>query len=96
MVQDAVDGLHEKEIIVVKDVAASIQLKRSRPVGPPVMSGPTQSADSIPEWLILFKGDKALVLKGDKITDDSGISYEVEAPYWNSLGWNLMARLYHP
>ncbi len=90
------DGLHEDEIVVAAGIDASIQMKRARPVGPPVRIGPTQSADAQPEWLILFEGPKDLVRKSDKITDDLGETYQVEAPYWNSLGWNLTARNYNP
>lgn len=96
MAQTLGDGLHETEVVVVAGLAASIQMKRARPVGPPVRMGPTQSADAQPEWLILFEGDKDLVRKSDKITDDLGEVYQVEAPYWNSLGWNVTARNYHP
>ena len=96
IVKTTADGLHEQEVFVAVDLPASIQMKRARPVGPPVRMGPTQSADAQPEWLILFEGDKDLVQKSDKITDDLGEVYQVEAPYWNSLGWNVTARNYHP
>lgn len=97
-VKTAQDGLHQAEVPVIAapGLDAAIQLKRARPVGPVAQGGPTQSADEIPEWLILFKGPRDLIQKGDKIIDDLGIAYQVEAPYWNSLGWNLTARLYHP
>lgn len=95
MVKDS-DGLHQTEVPVISGIAASIQMKRARPVGPPAMPGPTQSADAVPEWLILFKGSRDLVKKEDKIVDDTGNAYAVEAPYWNSLGWNITARNYHP
>lgn len=96
MVQSDGEGLHQSEVKVMSDVAASIQLKRARPIGPAAFPGPTQAADAIPEWLILFKGVLGVVEKGDKITDDTGIEYFIEAPYWNSLGYNVTARLYHP
>lgn len=96
MVQTPADGLHETEVEIAKDIAASIQLKRQRPTDPHSFPAATQSADTVPEWLILFKGDRDLVMKADKITDDLGVSYQVEAPYWNSLGWNIVARVYHP
>lgn len=96
MAKDNTDGMHETEVPVLTGVDASIQLKRARPVGPAAQPGVTQSADAIPEWLILFKGAVGLIRKGDKIVDDTGIAYQIEGAYWNSLGWNVMARLYHP
>ena len=96
IVQTAGDGLHETEVVVASNIAASIQMKRARPVGPPVRIGPTQSADAQPEWLILFAGPRDLIRKSDKITDDQGEAYQVEAPYWNSFGWNVTARNYNP
>lgn len=96
IVKTIADGLHEEEVTIAEGIDASIQLKRARPVSPAIHPGPTQSADSVPEWIILFRGDRDLVEKSDKIVDDLGVAYMVEAPYWNSLGWNLEARLYHP
>lgn len=90
------DGLHQTATPVISGLDASIQEKRARPVNPIVFPGPTQAADSVPEWLILFAGDRDLVRKGDKITDDLNNTYIVESPYWNSFGWNVTARSYHP
>jgi hypothetical protein len=96
IVKTIADGLHEQEVVVAAGLDASIQMKRARPVGPPIKMGPTQSADAQPEWIILFAGPSTLVRKSDKITDELGATYQVEAPYWNSMGWNVTARNYNP
>lgn len=64
-----------------------------------VSPGPTDTNDALPTWNIftpLGAIAKGIVKKGDMITDDLGVQYVVEAPYWNSLGYRISARLYNP
>lgn len=97
--QNSTDGLNQGETVVVPAVPglpASIQLKRNRSSTTILSPGHTNADDSMPTWKIFFKAANGLVKKGDKITDDLGISYIVEGPYWNSLGYGLEARVYTP
>lgn len=77
-------------------IDASIQLKRNRSERAAAYPAATNSDDAMPTWSIYFKAAVGTVLKGDKITDETGITYIVEAPYWNSLGYALEARIYAP
>lgn len=93
------DGLTQDEEVVAKSVACSIQLKRPRAGAAQAFIGPTSSNDAMPMWMCYIPL-KLLALgkvhKGDQITDDQGDQYVVEAPYWNSLGYGLEMKPYHP
>lgn len=99
MTNTPADGFHQSEIPVLTDVPASIQLAADRSAGARVSPGPTDSNDAVPVWNIFIPAGAAelgVVRLGDKVVDDTGMAYRVEAPYWNILGYRLSARLYNP
>lgn len=82
--------LPSTETPVVSSAPANIQAKTTLsrtytgalPAAPP---GPIVWRVYIP-----FKAvPKGTIKDRDIITDDQGIRYQVEAAYWNSMGWNL-------
>lgn len=93
---DSDEGLHQGEAKVLGPVPANIQLKRDRAAQPISYPAPTNSTVATPTWVIFFQGPNGAVEKGDKILDDLGRSYEVDAPYWNSLGYAVEARGFTP
>lgn len=91
-------GLEPSANTIATGIAASIQLKRLKPLMTGAMGLPAASAANpgMSEWMIMFNLALGSVNKGDKITDDLGQTYEVEAPYWNSLGYQCECRIYKP
>jgi len=78
--------IQAQELPIAQGISASIQLSKqgkSGAVGLPADGKTTW-------WKILFQGPLGLVQDRDIITDDLGVRYQVVAPYWNSLGYNLL------
>jgi hypothetical protein len=71
---------------VADGIAASIQLKKDGRSPRAALPGDAH----LTEWRIMFKGARDLVQARDVITDDLGVRYQVQAPYWNSLGFNCL------
>lgn len=79
------------EDVIATGLPASIQFKRER--SRPDAGLPTDSF-SRGGWNILIPKSAAalgLIVERDVIVDDLGKRYQVVAPYWNSLGYNLSA-----
>jgi hypothetical protein len=76
------------ETPVVSDVPASIQYAKSgmRPSG-----NIPDDIDKKTFWNIFFRLPEGIVNARDIITDDLGVRYQVNAPYWNSLGYKITA-----
>jgi len=97
--QTPTDGLNQNKTTIVSDIPASIQLKRNRSSTTILSPGHTNADDSMPTWKIFTQPGRlanGTIHKGDEIVDDLNISYIVEGPYWNSLGYSLEARVYTP
>ncbi|MGF7131914.1 hypothetical protein P3T40_003397 [Paraburkholderia sp. EB58] len=80
-----------QETPIASDLPASIQLKKDRGRPDTGLPGDT-SAKS--QWTILIPRSKAAlgtIETWDVITDDLNVRYQVLAPYWNSLGYALLA-----
>lgn len=79
------------ETAVASGIPASIQLKKEK--GRLNTNLPAdQEAKSF--WTIMIPLGAAalgLINVDDIVTDDLGIRYQVTAPYWNSLGYALLA-----
>lgn len=72
------------ETTVASGIPASIQRKK---VGQKAMAGlPGDGNQSI--WQILFNLPIGTVNVRDVIVDELGVRYQVQAPYWNSMGYN--------
>lgn len=95
----AQDGLNQTETVVAANVPASIQLAADRSASTRITPGPTNTNDAQPTWKIyipLTALANGTIQKADKVTDDLGVVYTVEAPYWNSLGYAIEVRNMHP
>ena len=91
-------GLEPTDSIIATGIAASIQLKSVRPLVNNASTMPAGSASNpgMATWIIIFQGTMGLVKKDDKITDDLGVAYEVDGPWWDSLGYQCECRVYKP
>lgn len=80
---------NEADVAGAVDLPASIQSKsRSRTMGESLPSDPK----NWPRWQIIIPKRSAglgLIQQGDIVVDDLGVRYQVVAPYWNSLGYQL-------
>lgn len=80
------------ETVVVAGVPASIQVKRpsSRTANDLPASAPSPILWNV---LIPLSANIAVGTLKDRdiVTDDAGDRYQVEAAYWNSLGWSLLS-----
>lgn len=93
------DGLHQDHLVIGQDIECSIQLKRPRSGNAMAYPAPTAADDAVPTWMLyipLGALEKGLIEKGDQVLDDEAVAYVVEAPYWNSLGYNIEMKVYHP
>lgn len=86
-------GMHPNtETVVLSDLPASIQ--QSSTAGKPEANVPADR-NSASAWRIFIPLYSAptpdLIKTNDIIVDDLGSRYQVIAPYWNSLGFNLLA-----
>lgn len=84
------------ETPVASGLPASIQLKKER--GKPDPGLPSDAAAKSFWTVFIPRGSAALGLiqTNDVITDDLGVRYSVTAPYWNSLGYALLAESLEP
>jgi hypothetical protein len=79
------------ETVVATGLPASIQERRegsNNPVGLP-------SDATRPSWYIFIPrgfADLGTILAADVIVDDLGTRYQVDSPYWDSLGYRLTVR----
>jgi len=74
------------ETAVASGVAASIQQKKEG--RPPPAGLPGDARMTL--WRIFFNLPNGTVADRDIIADDLGIRYQVQAAYWNSLGYNCL------
>lgn len=83
--------LPSEETAVASGLPASIQLKKER--GKPNANLPAdQYAKTL--WTVFIPAGHAalgLIQDNDIVTDDLGVRYSVLGPYWNSLGYALVA-----
>lgn len=94
---DTGGGTQAKETTIMTSVPASIQLKRDKGSNVPSFPAPSNTDAAVPTWKIIIPSVAlGVIKKADKITDDQGVTYEVDAPYWNSLGFQGECRLYKP
>jgi hypothetical protein len=77
------------ETLIAANLPASIQLQKSR--GGQEAGLPADTSKVYWKVLIpLAAAAKGLIQARDIVTDDLGERYQVAAPYWNSLGHNLL------
>lgn len=84
------------ETPVAQDLPASIQMKKER--GKPDPGLPADAAAKT-FWTVMIPLGAAalgLIQTNDIITDDLGNRYQVNGPYWNSLGYALLTELLEP
>lgn len=75
------------ETAIASGIAASIQQKRDGKMPGAGLPGDARST----LWRIFFNGlASGFVVDRDIITDDLGIRYQVQAAYWNSMGYNCL------
>jgi hypothetical protein len=77
------------ETAVVSGIAASIQISSGRGIPPTGLPGDAKRTF----WNVLIQlGAVAngVIETRDIVTDDLGVRYQVAAPYWNSLGYQLL------
>ena len=77
------------ETAVASGVRASIQNKGQSSAQASGLPGDAR----ITLWRILFTLGRGTVANRDIIVDDLGIRYQVQAAYWNSLGYNCTCML---
>jgi hypothetical protein len=83
------------ETDIADGVPASIQLKKTS--GRPDANLPADAGKTL--WTVLIPLGYAplgLIQTNDIITDDLSQRYQVVAPYWNSLGFALLAERLEP
>lgn len=76
------------ETLVAKNIAASIQAKKEGAKPGPGLPGDISKRTL---WKILFNLPNGTVRDRDIIIDDLGVRYQVMSPYWNSMGYQLLA-----
>ena len=76
------------ETPVASGVGASIQLRKD---GKPPDGGLPGDISKRTLWRIMFNLPPGTVHDRDIITDEQGLRYQVLAPYWNSLGYQVLA-----
>ena len=77
-----------KETLIVQDIAASIQAAGRSPnrIGLPGDSAKTYWQIILPPAALAL----GTVQTRDIVTDDHGVRYQVQNPYWNSLGYSML------
>lgn len=82
-------ALEANETPVASNLPASIQHKKD---GRKPDADLPNDVSKLPYYNIFIPLNAAalgLIQRRDIITDDLGIRYQVQSPYWNSLGYNL-------
>lgn len=79
------------ESFVVDDVPASIQQKKEGSAPAAGLPGDAVKRTSWRIFIPLAALADGVIQTHDVVTDDLGVRYQVGAPYWNSLGYNLLA-----
>jgi hypothetical protein len=83
--------LKTDELLIQAGIPASIQLNQRGQAA--AVGLPTETTDTLWNVLIPLQAlAKGMVRQGDTITDDEGDDYQVIAPYWDSLGFNLLVK----
>lgn len=77
------DGLQ-----TVGQYPASIQIAKE--VGNQPAKLPTD-AGRVTYWKVFVRAPLGSILGRDVLVDDMGLTYQVTAPYWNSMGYQCMA-----
>jgi hypothetical protein len=90
------DGLHSTEVAVASDVPADIQWKTSAPTKPVGYPAATNTDAPMNVWRIFCQLPLGTVKKGDKIVDDLGEAYQVDAAWHNGIMYELISRDYQP
>lgn len=90
------DGLHATEVTVAANVPADIQFKTSSSMAGKDFPAPTNSDAPINIWKIYCDLPLGTVKKADKVTDDLGDTYQVDAPWHNGIQYELICRDYTP
>jgi hypothetical protein len=90
------DGLHATETPVAADVPADIQFKTSSSLRPTDFPAPTNSDAPVNVWKIFCQLPLGTIKKADKVTDDLGETYQVDAPAHNGIMYELICRDYKP
>ena len=82
-------AIESNEVAVASNLPASIQHKKD---GRKPEADLPNDVSKLPYYNIFLPASAAalgLIKRQDIITDDLGIRYQVQSPYWNSLGYNL-------
>jgi len=78
----------EQETTVASGLEASIQLKKEH--GKPAADLPGDALERT-LWTIFIPNQPiTLIQSRDVVIDETGVRYQILAPYWNSLGYNLL------
>jgi hypothetical protein len=82
------------ETVIASGIPASIQQKSSR-FSKGEVALPANSSTSLGWHIFIPKGAMAFgtISSRDVVVDDLGHRYSIFAPYWNSLGHNLLCEL---
>jgi len=88
-------GLEEaNETVIASNIPASIQFDRH---GTRPDARVPSDAEGRTLWKIFLPVTPALPLgslrQTDVVTDDQGLRYQIEAPYWTALGYDIRAEL---
>lgn len=85
------EGVITNETVIAENIQASIQLRSSSPslTKNYPQGARTTVAAALNTWNIHCAVDKAQVKKRDKVTDDEGREFEVEAVQWG-IPWTLL------
>lgn len=81
-----------EEAVTYAGIPASIQFDKSKGMQDAKLPG--DSGKTL--WKIMIPSRSLAVgsvVTRDVVTDDAGVRYQVVAPYWNSLGYNLLCEL---
>lgn len=91
------DGFHASEVSVATNVPCNVQLKRDMGFQVPHAFPSSSNTDSPqPLWVCYVRLKIGTVQKMDKLVDDQGMEYQIEAVYWSPLGTQIEMREYKP
>lgn len=91
------DGLHSEEVPVVYNLPCTIQLKRDMGFQVPHAFPASSNTDSPqPLWVMVCRTSNGLIEKMDKVTNENGMQFQIEAVYWSPLMTSIEMREYKP